>query len=366
MKIQQLTFTRFIAALAIVIYHYGMGSYLFNNTYISFIFQQANIGVSYFFMLSGFVMIIAYGNLENINFFQYIKNRLARIYPLYVLAVILIAGASLFKNVSFVDIILHLSMMQTWIPEKATIINPPGWSLSVELFFYLIFPLLANKFYSKLKLKTNTIWIILFWLISQIICNIVLNEIGNIRDPNTKNIHYPLTHLNEFLIGNLAGLFYMKYLKNQYENYSIPIIIFQLLLIVILKFPIGLNLHNGLLAIIFIPLILLISLSNDKITKLFARREFVFLGEISFGIYLLQVPVWLIFSDYRLEKYFGLDKEADFTLSFFIRLVILISLSTLTYLFFEKPMKKIIQRTYKKSEQSEQSEQSPLARPSIS
>lgn len=103
MRIEQLTFTRFIAAIAIVIFHFGKESYLFNSDYVSFIFRQAHLGVSYFFILSGFVMIIAYGNKKNINFIEYIKNRLARIYPVYLLAIVLFLSVTFFRNINFED-----------------------------------------------------------------------------------------------------------------------------------------------------------------------------------------------------------------------------------------------------------------------
>tara|TARA_R110001592_G_scaffold326629_1_gene607500 strand:+ start:75 stop:1142 length:1068 start_codon:yes stop_codon:yes gene_type:complete len=345
LRIEQLTFTRFIAAISIVIFHFGKGLDLFYNEYTSFIFKQANIGVSYFFVLSGFVMIIAYGNRNNINFIEYIKNRLARIYPVYLLAILLILGINLFENINRFDLLLNLLMLQSWIPEKALTLNFPGWSLSVELFFYVSFPILLNYFYSKKSLKSITIWIILFWLFSQLIFHLMTNEIIELSYYSIRDIHYyPIMHFNEFLIGNLAGLFFIKKIKNNKKNYTIPILLTILALIILLKFPIGLDYHNGLLAIVFVPMIILISLSNDKFTKLISRNIFVFLGEISFGIYILQVPVWRILSDYRMNKYFGLNKEIDFTESFLMRTLILIILSSLSFLFFEKPIRNKIKK----------------------
>jgi len=328
-----------------VIFHYGKGSYLFNNEYVSFIFKQANIGVSYFYILSGFVMIIAYGNKNNINFLEYFKNRLARIYPVYLLAIFLILGITFFNAVNIFDLILNIFMIQSWVPEKALTINIPGWSLSVELFFYLSFPILLNQIYSKKTLKNITIWIILFWVISQIIFHLIISGIlkppfFSIKD----SLYHPLLHFNEFLIGNLAGIFFTKKLKAYRRKYMFPILILICILIVILKFPVGLNFHNGLLAIMFIPIILLISLNKGIITKIISKKPFVFLGEISFGIYILQAPIWIIFSDYRMEKYLGLNKVFDFTISFFIRLVILVVFSSLSYLYFEKPIRNYIKK----------------------
>ncbi|MEL1240197.1 acyltransferase family protein [Flavobacterium flavipallidum] len=341
MRIKQLTFTRFIAAICIVIFHYGSGCYLFNNEYSSFIFKQANIGVSYFFILSGFVMIIAYNNRKQIFFFEYFKNRLARIYPVYLLAILLILGIKLFRDVNYIDLILNVLMLQSWIPDKGLTINYPGWSLSVELFFYITFPFLFNYIYKKISLKNIGICIVLFWLFSQIIFNISVGT--DLMKPfmySIKDLHYnPLLHFNEFLIGNLTGLYFVNKLNMKKKNYLGYILFTFLVLFLVLRFSFGINYHNGLLSVVFVPLILLISLSTDRLTNLFTKDIFIFLGEISFGIYILQMPVWIIFSDYRMNKYFGLDKESDFSISFFIRVGILFLIATISYLYFEKPIR---------------------------
>lgn len=347
MRIEQITFTRFIAALLIVIFHCGRGLYPFNNKYISFIFQQANLGVSYFFILSGFVMVIAYNNQKNIDFINYLKNRFARIYPIYLLSILLLIIFKLGTNINTLDMFLSLFMLQSWIPGKALIINFPAWSLSVELFFYITFPFLMNIIYTKLKLKSTAIWIILFWLVSQLLFHLVTYGLVKVPNYSINDIYYhPLMHLNEFLIGNIAGLFFVKKLKNHKNNYLIIILIIITLIILLLRFSIGLDFHNGLLAVLFVPLILFISISNDKLTKVFSKKIFVFLGEISFGIYILQIPIWTIFSDYRMDKYFGIDKELNSSMSFFVRLMFLIITSSLSYLLLEKPLRTII-KNYK-------------------
>ncbi len=340
MRINQLTFTRFIAAILIVIFHFGKKTNIFHNDYTSFIFTQANVGVSYFFVLSGFVMIIAYGEQSNINFWNYIKNRFARIYPVYLLAIILLTAIKSFNDINKFDLILNLLMLQSWVPGKALSINYTGWSLSVELFFYIMFPILLNSLYSKKSLKKITIWIILFFVISQILYHLIINGVLELTYYKIRDIYYfPLMHFNEFLIGNLTGLFFIKRLKNNQRNYKFLILFTIFILILLLRFPTIFNYHNGFLSIIYAPMIILISLSNDKFTKFISRKFFIFLGEISFGIYILQVPIWVILSDYRMDKYLGLNKEHDFTTSFLIRTLILILVSALSYLFFEKPIR---------------------------
>jgi peptidoglycan/LPS O-acetylase OafA/YrhL len=342
-RIEQLTFTRFLAALSIVIFHYGKRSFLFNNEYVSFVFDQANIGVSYFFILSGFVMIIAYDN-KNIDAFDYLKNRLARIYPVYFIAIVLLIPIKL-QYFNATDLLLNITMLQSWFPQKALKVNFVGWSLCVEMFFYILFPFLLNKLYSKTKLKFNFIWIISFWIISQILFHLIIFGIISPKIYSILDLYYhPLMHLNEFLVGNLAGLFFINKFQFYKKNYLPFILIFLIALLFLLKFPIGLNYHNGLMAIIFIPLILLISSSIDKFTKVFCNKGFVFLGEISFGIYLYQDFIWSLLTDYRIKKYFYLDKKADDTNSFMLRLFFLILISAISYLYIEKPMRNLIKR----------------------
>ena len=175
MRIEQLTFTRFIAAIAIVIYHFGKYCSIFNNDSVNEIFRNSNLAVSYFFTLSGFVMIIAYSRRGKIKWIDYYKNRFARIYPVYLLAIIAMVISTKIGSVNLDDLAYNIFMIQSWIPEKALSINYAGWSLSVELFFYMLFPFLFS-FFTKKRMKTSFIIIVSFWLFSQIIFLLNLNE----------------------------------------------------------------------------------------------------------------------------------------------------------------------------------------------
>lgn len=348
MRIEQLTFTRFIAAVSIVIFHFGSGRFPLNILYPQFIFRQANVSVSYFFILSGFVMIIAYYKNSKIDFIAYMKNRFTRIYPIYFIAIFLLLILSILsKKVDFEGLVLNLLIIQAWIPGKALSFNIPGWSLSVEFLFYILFPFLFNSFYSKIPFKKLIFPIALFWVISQIIYHILIfnKYLLELMVYKIDVSYFPLMHLNEFLVGNLAGLYFInsRVTKRNFDFYIIGIV---MLIVVVLKFPIGLNFHNGLLALFFIPLIILLALNDGKISVLFKSKVCVFLGEISFGIYILQFVVWQWISDYRLEKYFGIDKVEDFIFSFFLRLLILIFISSVSYVYVETPIRNRIKRIY--------------------
>ncbi len=340
MRIEQITFTRFIAAISIVIYHFGKNIFPFDHKSISFLFEQANIGVSYFFILSGFIMIIAYQSKSKINILDYFKNRFARIYPVYFLALILLfVGRFIVGDfIDYLGLILNIFVVQAWVPGMALSFNPPAWSLSVELLFYAIFPFLFNSIYSKInKYKTYIFPIFLFFLISQFILHFYLYS-EFYKGPKTFShdllYYFPLMHLNAFLVGNIAGLFFVNKVKQGLRNFDLPVLIVIILIIIVLKNPVGLIYNNGLFSILFVPLILLICLNNGLISVFFKTKILVFLGEISFGIYILQIPV------FNFSKVFlKLVGIKDHLLVFYCSLIILVAVSAISFVVIETPLR---------------------------
>lgn len=352
MRLEQLTFIRFIAAIAVVIHHFGLKVFPFTTPILYELFKQGDLGVSFFFFLSGFVMIIAYQNKKKINALNYLKNRFARIYPVFFLAAVLLLVNKILSADGYINLkgfLLHLSMLHAWIPGYQLSYNIASWTLSVELFFYIIFPFLFNRFYSKkqLDLKQVALVILTVWLVTQVVL-VVLRPNLFFDFPQISFLYdevlrlFPLMHLNQFLVGNLFGILFLKYGVNSIKNYDLIIIALILLLLGVLIFNPGLNLFGGLILIVFAPLVYLMACNNGVLTKISNHKILVFLGEISYGIYILQYPVQYLSS--YLFKVLGLDK-IDEGIRFSAMLAILILFSSLSYLYLEKPMRDKIKNT---------------------
>lgn len=342
MKLEQLTFTRFIAAISIVIFHYGLDVFPFNHGLANILLKQANVVVSYFFILSGFVMIIAYGDKDKIEFGDFMKRRLARIYPAYFLAIIVFLFYFLvqFKPFDIKGLILNFTFLQSWIPGYALSFNAPGWSLSVEMFFYLLFPLLFNYFYKRYSVNKLLIPILLLFVTSQILLHVLRYSTFYKGFPSASNdliFFFPLMHLSEFLVGNIAGLFFLKGVKKR--NYDFYIFMLIIILILLLISHSGINYHNGMLAFVFVPLIILISSNNGISTKILTTKYLVFLGEISYGIYIFQKPVFFWVSG--ILKYYNINNSA---LNFYLTVTVLLILSAISYKFIETPLRKIVNK----------------------
>lgn len=324
--------------MAIVISHFNKDLFLYKIDYISNLFLRANVGVSYFFILSGFIMIIAYHKKEKIDYLEFYKNRFARIYPLYIVGLLLyfLTRSNLFD---WNKLILYGLGIQTWIPGEAMILNFPGWSISVEFLFYLLFPLLYNHFYSK---KNRAIWVvtIVLWLITQVFSNLYPIS-GAYEGPHTKSheflYYFPVWHLNEFLIGNLAGIFFVKNFKQ--KNYDVQVILIFLLILLSLMF-VPLFYHNGLMALLFVPAILLISANNGKVTKLFSVKPLEYLGEISYAVYITHIPVLYLLREFL--KWQAYDFNSNIV--FVIYVVVILITSALFYQCIEKPMRNLLRK----------------------
>ncbi|ROQ89052.1 peptidoglycan/LPS O-acetylase OafA/YrhL [Streptomyces sp. 2132.2] len=110
-----------------------------------FLFGTGTIGVSCFFILSGFVLAWTY-RPDGDTVRRFWQRRFAKIYPVYlvstVLAFVLFSGMGQVPGA--VNVVLHLTLLQSWVPEQSLYfgLNPVTWSLSCEAFFYLMLPVL--------------------------------------------------------------------------------------------------------------------------------------------------------------------------------------------------------------------------------
>ena len=146
-----LTGLRFVAALWVLLHHaLPRGA---SGSFTDAIGATGWLGVSLFFVLSGFLLTVRYapqGALRGTRR-RFWLERVARLAPTYALS--LVFAAALFVREARVEqftggriagvVASVLSVQQAWRPETACAWNCPAWSLSVEFWFYLAFPILV-------------------------------------------------------------------------------------------------------------------------------------------------------------------------------------------------------------------------------
>lgn len=333
--IKQLTFPRFILAVIVVVYHFGLELPPFANSIVSEFFNNGAVCVSFFFFLSGFVM--AYNYNENINFLKYWKKRFIRIYPTYIVTFLFVFIAIyLFgtKEFTLSTVLINILALQSWVIGQAVEFNFPSWSISVEFFFYLTFPFVLY-IYNKIRKKTFFIWalvlIILGW-----IQHILFVEV--VWEPNRFFLsqfilYFPLFHFTTFLAGFLIGklIYFIK--KTELPKW-LP---FTMWFVGVVLFFFVLNTenlfrpyaHNGILSPLYGIICLGLALDKSIISRILGSKPFLFLGNISYGIYMWQFPVFIVFTQF-------LSLEVNSVTYFVFYLLLLILTSAIMYFLVEK------------------------------
>ena len=138
---------RFIAAMGVVAHHY---SGFIDNPAIVSALARNYLFVDFFFAISGFVIFHTYADKLNgfADYIDFLKNRIARVYPLHLATLVIFGFLALTiwrakVDRSFVDsaaFLPNLFLTHAWGATNHTAFNYPSWSISAEWFAYLVFP----------------------------------------------------------------------------------------------------------------------------------------------------------------------------------------------------------------------------------
>jgi len=359
-KINALTFVRFLAALIVVFFHFGQKTWLARVA--SPLITSGPQMVSLFFVLSGFVLTISHFHREKENPLDFYVARLARIFPAYFIALIL--SYLFFNTNSLVNgplgLVLSLTFLQSWIPRFPLTLNSPGWSLSIEVFFYLTFPFILFWIKKrKASWKTVLVTSIVFYLVTQVILTYFLNSKFYGGEPSISYdliYYFPLSHLSSFILGIAGGLYYLSNPASSQQPGIFPLVFLIGTLglnYFLLQYPQVLNGLTGLLfpfrssfyAPFFLSLILALAFSKNALINLISRPLLVLLGEASYSLYILQLPVYSLYTTILTKLFHGLIL-VELNIQFYVYLLILVGLSILSFLYIEKPCKKWILKLY--------------------
>lgn len=159
-------------------------------------------GVSFFFVLSGFILTWSHVRTQTAGGFYF--RRFARIYPSHfvIWVLLLFAPIAEFPNTA-VRVISSGLLVQTWFPDQSVTyaMNGVTWSLGCEAFFYLLFPLLMPALF---RLSLRAAWIATGGLF--VVATVfVLWASTRQGDWATVALSNPVVRLPEFLLGIVAA-----------------------------------------------------------------------------------------------------------------------------------------------------------------
>lgn len=347
--IKPLTSLRFFFALMVFVSHMWLlkDDSPFMKQLYDDIFYEGYIGVSFFFILSGFVLAYNYHDKilsGEVKFGQFWLARFARIYPLHLLT-LLIAIPLSFKGSSTEWInrfVLNLFLIQSFVPSDDIYFyfNSVSWSISDEWFFYIMFPFLVFLMLKRRYLKFLPLVLLLIPI-----------SLMLVKESYHEKYFYinPLLRLGDFLIGKMLFRVYRKRkdieLLNNSNWASLAEIGSILVLSVFLYYHESIPQGFRYSCYYWPPMILLIytfSYSNGIISKMLSNKTLVYLGEISFGFYMIHMLV-LRYYQYLPQKVPALASilPTGYNAVFVIFGISLIA-SMLLYKYFEMPANKFI------------------------
>jgi exopolysaccharide production protein ExoZ len=308
--IENIQILRAFAAINVVLFHIILTSSTYNQTTnLLLLFGNFGLsGVDIFFVISGFIITYAQSvNKKKIS--EFLVLRFIRIVPLYwfltfVFSIIFFFFSSYFRERTISLELFFYSIF--FISNISLTVHPviiPGWTLEYEMIFYLLFSI--SLFIKKLKFK----FIYLFIIISFIA--FVLKEFKML----------------EFLFGVICAFIYLNYYINKKNSFILlTVSIFFFLITIFNKGFLYNYLIWGLSSfLLFLSLIYLPQIKS---------KIFIFLGNASYSIYLIQFFTIPIF--YKLSSKFLLILNSDIVA--LLCLLFSVIIGCLIHLFIEKPL----------------------------
>ncbi|MEH6559636.1 MAG: acyltransferase [Oceanicoccus sp.] len=333
MEIRKLNMLRGLAALIVLFSHFS-NSTQWLNAYLGE--GAGQLGVMFFFILSGFLMSYLYfeRGFTRLHVHKYIVARFSRVVPLFLLVVIasflvrIYGGEWLYEINSIQDVLSHLLLIKG---ENVL------WTIGPEIQFYFIFIVLwwvFSKHRICVPILITLVYILLFRL--------------DFPRPEGRILGLPfdislLRGLPYFFIGVIFGHLYNRIdqplrLQSGWFVYALLLILILYPKIYLLFFEVRHRMWRDgsvliVMATIFYGVLFLVPDNNSFM----ANKAGDFLGRISYSIYLLHMPVL-----WQVEKL--VIESVEIKLSIFVSITLLVSY--LSYSFIELPSSRFIRNIF--------------------
>jgi peptidoglycan/LPS O-acetylase OafA/YrhL len=304
---------RILSALLVVCFHYGTLAASFSAlpSFAQNLVENGGIALPFFYVLSGFVLTHAYSNraAASIQKRDFYNARVAKLFPAYVVSFVLFLPIAVQKylrgpgpshhgaHTYVLGGLLSLFVLQAWTPLSQAW-NGPGWSLSVEAFFYLIFPLVLAPI---LRMRPARLVSLLGLLWLGMMSLTVAHEHTVIAPQFWHDyiMYQPLFWVPTFLLGIATYRLtsWWSVVPNQVATLISVASLAGLLALAGLSSPLtgGDFLVNGGAAPLIALIVLAYSHPRSLSSRLLGSAPLNFLGTASYVVYIMQDPLWHIF-----------------------------------------------------------------------
>jgi peptidoglycan/LPS O-acetylase OafA/YrhL len=329
-----LTGLRWLAALLVFGLHLRNLGYL-NGTPIDIVgcaFMAGATGVSFFFVLSGFVLTWSARPHDTATGFW--RRRIARIFPVHLATAVaaMFMGSAMLGQSRPTDpqLVANLLLIHSWWPAWWQTLNPVSWSLACEAFFYATFPALAlmlrrlgHRPLTALAAAAIATVMVLPWANTHYALGLVL-------------FSSPLARLPEFILGAvLARLVQVGHWRGPGLKASSAIAVAGYILASVASADFAFAACTVLGFALVIPAAALADVR--ELPSVWRQPALVRLGELSFAFYMVHILVLHAGSAILTTLPVPIGAAAAFAAS--------LALSRLSYEAVERPARQLILRT---------------------
>lgn len=295
--------------LYVVLFHYH---FKFHPS-VDLIIAKGYLAVDFFFILSGFILAHCYRESINSGTFSYrgfLVRRFARIYPVHLFTLALmclifgiyeLCGWPVTENTpSWSDFIQNVLLIHSWGWASDLSFNRYSWTISAELMAYILFPALLLGL-GKIRPVSMTVLVaallyLALWLAAPPVWSMPLSQMAIFGLPRI---------LPEFILGISLYLFALRYSLGPHGG----------------KFLAGCALAMGAgllagygdwIAVAGFALIILATAEQSRSGKqgFLYDKSSVYLGEISYSLYMIQFPYVFFLFDTILGMGLGVPKDS--------------------------------------------------------
>jgi peptidoglycan/LPS O-acetylase OafA/YrhL len=346
-----LTGLRFVATALVVVHHLAAVDVQFLPRVPAIL---GNLGVTFFFVLSGFILAYKYtGRLaDRASVGRFWRARIARVWPLHMatlgVSAIYLHGIGVRLSDLTGRFLINASLLHAWVPNVAVYFsfNGPSWSISVEAFFYLLFPvLLAGLMWLRATSALKAAALLWAAAVATLIATLSLRA----PDPEFDEWAFyiaPVWRLSDFVIGVALGVWFVSSRRDQALASRRRLGVELAALAAPAAVATGLSLWvspeqsgtNTVIAPAVAVTVYGFAVSSGPITTWLAHPLTLYLGEISYGVYMWHA----LLIGYAIRSPWFVGNP---TLAAVILVLATIAVSSASYHLLEQPLRRLITGT---------------------
>ena len=307
------------------------------NTVFFSLIWEGGYGVQIFFMISGFILSLPFGqekllNQGKVTLKNYYRKRLTRIEPPYIICLILyfILRVFFLHYSSFKELLPHffasLFYVHNIVYQSSSAVNGVAWTLEIEVQFYLLAPILTSIYYLKNIILRRSVFAFL------IISSTILFSKSEFTYPVTL-----IDKLNFFMCGMLlADLYLLR--KNGSDGWITAIlaiaVFFIYLFVPTIEYE---NVYLCCLKIVAMALFFYTAITNRQLKQILSIKVITVIGGMCYSIYLLHMGIYGIMRHkFFTIKFFG-NSQLNIAIHYCLAVIIVLIISGAFFLLVEKP-----------------------------